>query len=68
MRAKPRLVVAGDLEASAQNFAKFLEGVLSSTVPGAGLNISSQGQSLTLNIRTGKEVLGGVEIQLGVNI
>lgn len=68
MRAKANLVVAGDLETSAQNFAKFLSGLLADTGPGANVDISSQGNTLVLNIRTGRELLGGVEMQLGVNV
>jgi type VI secretion system protein ImpB len=66
MRAKSALVVAGNMEASAQNFAKFLSGLLANTGPGANIDISAQGPTLVLNIRTGREILGGVEIQLGV--
>jgi type VI secretion system protein ImpB len=66
MRAKATLVVAGDMEASAQNFAKFLSGLLGNTGPGANIDISAQGSTLILNIRTGRDVLGGVELQLGV--
>ena len=66
MRAKANLVVAGDMEASAQNFAKFLSGLLANTGPGANIDISAQGPTLVLNIRTGRDVLGGVELQLGV--
>src|SRR5690606_5068084 len=67
MRNKGKLVVSGDLQASAENCARFLAGLLGETGPGANINIGAQGQMLVLNIRTGKELLGGVELQLGIN-
>jgi len=68
MRNKAKLVVAGDLQASAENCAKFLAGLLAETGPGANINIGAEGQTLVMNIRTGKELLGGVELQLGLNV
>jgi hypothetical protein len=41
---------------------------LANTGPGANIDISAQGSTLVLNIRTGREILGGVEIQLGVGV
>lgn len=68
MRNKARLVVAGDLQASAENCAKFLAGLLADSGPGANINIGAQGQTLVLGIRTGRDLLGGVELQLGLNV
>jgi type VI secretion system ImpB/VipA family protein len=68
MRNKAKLVVGGDLQASAENCAKFLGGLLAETGPGANINIGAQGQTLVMNIRTGRELLGGVELQLGINV
>jgi len=68
VRNKGKLVVAGDLEASAQNFAKFLAGLLGDSGPGANIDISAQGDMLLLNIRTGANMLGGVVLELGVKL
>ena len=68
MRNKAKLVVPGDMQGSAENFGKFLGGLLAETGPGANVDISAQGGTLVLSIRTGRDLLGGAEIQLGVNV
>jgi len=68
MRNKAKLVVPGDMEGSAENFGKFLGGLLAETGPGANVDISAQGGTLVLSIRTGRDLLGGTELQLGVNV
>ncbi|MCB9895887.1 MAG: type VI secretion system contractile sheath large subunit [Planctomycetes bacterium] len=68
MRNKGKLVVPGNMQGSAENFGKFLGGLLAETGPGANVDISAQGGTLVLRIRTGRELLGGAEIQLGVNV
>ena len=68
MGVKGKLAVPGDMEASAQNFAKYLAGLLGDTGPGANIDISADGPTLVLSIRTGRDLLGGAEIQLGVNV
>jgi type VI secretion system protein ImpC len=68
MRNKGKLIVPGDMQGSAQNFAKFLAGLLGDTGPGANIDISSQETTLVLSIRTGRDLLNGAELQLGVNV
>ena len=68
MRNKGKLVVPGDMQGSAENFGKFLGGLLAETGPGANVDIGAQGGTLVLSIRTGRDLLGGAEIQLGVNV
>ncbi|MCA8937558.1 MAG: type VI secretion system contractile sheath large subunit [Planctomycetes bacterium] len=68
MRNKGKLIVPGDMQGSAENFAKFLAGMLAESGPGANIDITSQGSTLVLSIRTGRDMLGGAELQLGVNV
>lgn len=68
LRAKSRLIVQGDAEASAQNIAKYVAGLIAETGPGAGINIEGGDGQLILSIQTGRELLGGVTLQLGVNL
>ena len=65
---KPKLVVQGDANGTAQNFAKFIGGLLANTGPGANIDIQGDEQQLVLTIQTGKDLLGGVELQLGINL
>lgn len=65
---KSKLVVQGDANASAQNVAKFMAGLLANTGPGANIDIQGDENQLVLTIRTGKDLLGGVELQLGINL
>ncbi|MBZ0136951.1 MAG: type VI secretion system contractile sheath large subunit [Planctomycetes bacterium] len=65
---KARLVVQGDANASAQNLAKFVAGLLADTGAGANIDIQGDENQLVLNIRTGKDLLGGVELQLGIKL
>lgn len=68
MRNKGKLIVPGDMQGSAESFAKFLAGLLADTGPGANIDITSQGATLVLSIRTGRDLMNGAELQLGVNI
>lgn len=65
---KGRLAVPGDMQAAAENYAKFLAGLLADTGPGAAVDIGSEGATLMLKLRTGRNLLGGVELRLGVNL
>ena len=65
---KSKLVVQGDASATAQNVAKFIAGLLADTGPGANIDIQGDENQLVLSIRTGKDLLGGVELQLGINL
>ncbi|MCF6228546.1 MAG: type VI secretion system contractile sheath large subunit [Planctomycetes bacterium] len=64
--AKGNLVVSGDEAASAENYAKFLTGMLAGTGPGASVDIEVDSASLLFHIKTGRALLGGVGIKLGV--
>lgn len=65
---KPKLMVQGDASGTAQNFARFIAGLLANTGPGANIDIQGDENQLVLNIRTGADLLGGVELQLGINL
>jgi type VI secretion system ImpB/VipA family protein len=67
LRHKRDLIVQGDASATAQGFAKFIAGLLADTGPGAKIDIRGDEQQLVLNIRTGRDLLGGVELQLGIS-
>lgn len=66
MDARGNLVVSGDVSASAENYAKFLTGLLAGTGPGATVEIEVETSSLLFNVKTGRGLLGGVSITLGV--
>ncbi|MEE9310827.1 MAG: type VI secretion system contractile sheath large subunit [Planctomycetota bacterium] len=66
VEARGDLVVGGDNDASAENYAKFLTGILAGTGPGASVDIEVGASSLLFHIKTGRALLGGVGITLGV--
>ncbi|HEX5052850.1 MAG TPA: type VI secretion system contractile sheath large subunit [Planctomycetota bacterium] len=68
VRNKAALVVPGDMQGSAANFTRFLSGLLADTGPGAAVDVQPQGTTLVLAMRTGSRVLGGTELQLGVDV
>jgi len=68
IRAKQGAVVPGDVQASAANMGKFLAGLLEGTGAGSGAEISLDGDTLVLKLRFGRDVLGGVEMVLGVGV
>jgi hypothetical protein len=68
VRAKGQIVVAGDVHASAERMGQFAAGMLEGTGGGAAAEINLEDETLVLRMRFGRDVLGGVEVVLGLRL
>lgn len=68
MRAKGALMVANDAETTVTNFENYLNALLSDTGAGATAMARVRGDTLEIALRTGRDVLNGVELQLGLGL
>ncbi len=68
IRAKGLLSVPNDADATVSKVESFLNALLSNTGPGATAMARVNGGALEIAIRTGRDVLNGVEMQFGVGL
>lgn len=68
MRAKDRLTAAHDPEQVCERVERFAAGLVGDTGPGAGARAKLVGSEVEVEIRTGRNVLGGVSLVLGLNL
>lgn len=68
VRAKQRLSVPNDEQATVSNFERYANALVSNTGPGATAMARVQGGRIEIALRTGKEVLNGVELQLALGL
>jgi type VI secretion system ImpB/VipA family protein len=68
IRAKGRLSVPNDADATVSKVESFLNALLSNTGAGATAMARAQDGVLEIAIRTGRDVLNGVEMQFGVGL
>lgn len=64
--AKARLAVVNDADRTRVNFEQYLEGLLSDTGPGAGAAVTIADGAIHLQLRVGRAVLGGVELNFSL--
>jgi predicted component of type VI protein secretion system len=68
VRAKGRLAVGNDAGAISANFEKYIGALLSDTGAGASVLARVKGDTLEIALRTGRDVLNGVELQFGIGL
>jgi type VI secretion system ImpB/VipA family protein len=68
IRAKAQIVVPGDVHASAERMWQFAAGMLEGTGGGAGAEVHLEGETLVMRMRFGRDVLGGVELVVGLGL
>ncbi|MBX3461249.1 MAG: type VI secretion system contractile sheath large subunit [Planctomycetes bacterium] len=68
VRAKQRLSVPNDEEATVNNFERYVNALVSNTGTGATAMARVQGGQIQIALRTGRDVLNGVEMQLALGL
>ncbi|MBK8207657.1 MAG: type VI secretion system contractile sheath large subunit [Planctomycetes bacterium] len=68
VRAKQRLSVPNDVDATVSNIEKYVGALLSDTGAGASVLARVNGSTLEIALRTGRDVLNGIELQLGLGL